>query len=165
MIPLCETCQYAKGRRKSTKGSVTSNKESTDGAIHDGHLRAGNLVSVDHFESRLKGRTYESYGAASADKYIGGWIFVDSMSSFLYVEHQLGFSSPETIRSKQTFERMALDHGMLINSYKADNVVFKVNEFVSNVRELNQKLSYCSLRAIRTVSECASTLMLYAACH
>ena len=97
------------------------------------------------------------------------------MSSLLHVEHQLGFSSPETIRAKQKFEKMALDFGVLINSYKADNGVFKANAFVSHIREHNQKLSYCGVnahhkngateRATRNVSECARALMLYAACH
>ena len=57
----------------------------------------------------------------------------------IHVEHQLGFSVPETIRAKQNFERMALDHGVLINSYRADNGIFKANEFVSHIREHNQK--------------------------
>ena len=58
--PLCEYCQYAKSHKQSTNGLVKSKRETTDGAIHDGHLRAGNLVLVDHFESRLKGSTYTS---------------------------------------------------------------------------------------------------------
>ena len=117
MIHLCETCQYAKGHQQPTKGSIQSTRVTTDGAIHDGHLRPGNLVSVDHFESRLRGRTYSSFNSASSNKYVGGCIFVYSMSGMIHVEHQLGFSSPETLRAKQTFEKMALDHGVLINSY------------------------------------------------
>ena len=106
---------------------------------------------------------------------MGGCIFVDSMSSLLYVEHQFGFSSPETIRAKHFFEKMTFDCGVLINSYRADNGVFKANEFVAHIREHNQKLSYCGVnahhtngaaeRSIRIVSECARALMLYAACH
>ena len=72
-------------------------RDTTDGAIHDDHLRSGNLVSADHFESRLKGRTIQSLVSASAYKYVGGCIFVDSMSYLVHVEYQLGFSSSETI--------------------------------------------------------------------
>ena len=132
-------------------------------------------MSVDHFESRLKGWTYESMGGMTADKYVGGCIFVNSMSSFRHVEHQLDFSGSETISTKQNFEKLSLDHGILVNSYKAANDVFKVNQFVSHIREHNQKLSYCGVnahhkngaaeRAIRTVSECARALMLHAALH
>ena len=70
---------------------------------------------------------------------------------------------------------MALDCGEVINPYKADNWVFKANTFVSRIREHNQKFSYCGVnahhknsateRSIRTVSECARALILYAAFH
>ena len=103
------------------------------------------MVSVDHFESRLEGRMYSSLGGLTSNKYVGGCIFVDSMSSFLHVEHQLGFSSSENIRAKQSFEKLAMDHGVLINSYKADNSILKTNAFVTNIREHNQKLSYCGV--------------------
>ena len=79
------------------KEFIKSCNSITDGAIHQGQLRAGNLVSVDHFEYRLKGRTYQSMCRMTADRYVGGCIFVDSMSSFLHVEHQLGFSGLEIV--------------------------------------------------------------------
>ena len=94
---------FKTSHRQSTKGSIQSIYPETDGTIHDGHLRAENLISVNHFESRLKGRTYEYLGGIASDKYVGGCIFVDSMSSFLHVEHQFGFSGSETIRAKQNF--------------------------------------------------------------
>ena len=71
---------YTKAYRQSSKGAKQSVRETADGAIHDGHLKAGNLVSADHFESRLKGRTYDSYGGVSSEKYVGRYIFVDSVS-------------------------------------------------------------------------------------
>ena len=145
MLPLCEYCQYANAHKQSTKGSVQSKRETIDGDMYDGHLKAVNLVSVDHFESRLRGRTYTSRSGLAAETYMGGCIFVDSMKSLLYVEHQFGLSSPETIRAKQNFEKIALDCGVLINSYCAGNGVFKANEFVAHIREHNQKLSYCGV--------------------
>ena len=100
---------------------------------------------------------------------------MDSMSSFLHMEHQLGFSSSETIRAKQNVEKLALDHGVIINSYKADNGVFKANQFVTHIREHNQKLSYCGVnvhhnngaaeRSICTVSECARALLIHSVVH
>ena len=92
-----------------------------------------NLVSADHSESRLKGRTYNSLGGLNADKFVGGYIIVDSMRKFIHVEYQLGFSGSESIRAKQNFENVALDHGVLVDSYKAKNGVFKFNAFVSHI--------------------------------
>ena len=88
---MCTTRQYAKAHRKPTKGSIKTDDTNTDGAIHVNQLRVGKLVSSDHFESILKGRTYKSMGELNADTYLGGYIFVDSMISFLHVEHQLSF--------------------------------------------------------------------------
>ena len=46
-----------------------------DGTLKINDLRPGTTVSVDHFESRLKGRTFDSFGKATSDQYIGGCIF------------------------------------------------------------------------------------------
>ena len=73
-------------------------------------LHPGVQVSVDHFESCLLGRTFDSFGEASSDTFKGGCIFVDHSTGFLHVEHQLGFSAVETIWAKQSFEQMALDN-------------------------------------------------------
>ena len=91
VLHLCEYYQYDKSHKQSTNGSVKSKRENTDGDIYDGNLRAGNLVSVDHFESRLKGRTYISRSDLAAETYVGGCVFVDPMSSLLYVERQFEF--------------------------------------------------------------------------
>ena len=80
VLPLCTTCQYAKAHRQLTKGSIRTANPNTDGAIHVNQLRPGNLVYCDHFESRLKGCTYKSTGGINTGKYVGGCIFVNSMS-------------------------------------------------------------------------------------
>ena len=171
-IPRCEVCEFAKAHRKPTKGNAQKVNPMTDGSLKNNHLRPGHAVSVDHFESRLLGRTYTSYGKNTASQYVGGCIFVDHMSGFVHVEHQLGFSGSETIRAKQNFEQKSLDYGVLIDSYLADNGVFKANKFVSEIRERNQKINYCGVnahhknaiaeRSIRTISECARALLLHA---
>ena len=171
-IPRCEVCEYAKAHRQPTKGNSQRVNAATDGSLKNNHIRAGHAVSVDHFESRLLGRTYTSYGSNTASQYVGGCIFVDHMSGFVHVEHQLGFSGSETIRAKQNFEQRSLDYGVLIDSYLADNGVFKANKFVAEIRDRNQKINYCGVnahhknavaeRSIRTVSECARALLLHA---
>ena len=125
VLPFCTTFQYIKAHRQPTNGSIKSANTNTDGSIHTNHLRAGNLVSADQFGSRLKGRTYSSLCGLNADKFMGGFIFVESMSTFIHLEHQLWFSGSETIRTKQNFEKLALYHGVLVDSYKTDNIVFK----------------------------------------
>ena len=68
-VPKCSICEFSKAHRTSTKGKISSFNPSTDGNCKDGYLRPGSGVSVDHFESKLKGRTYTSFGKNTSDKY------------------------------------------------------------------------------------------------
>ena len=96
-VPICAICEFAKAHRRSTKGQIHTPSPTRQGHLKINDLRPGNTVSVDHFESRLKGRTFDSFGKATSDQYIGGCIFVDHASGFVRVEFQLGFSAIETI--------------------------------------------------------------------
>jgi len=84
-----------------------------DGSLKIGDIRPGSTVSVDHFESRLLVYTLNSYGGPSADKFVGGCIFVDHESGLVHVDHQVGFSAVETIQAKPNFEKLCFDHGLL----------------------------------------------------
>jgi hypothetical protein len=173
--PKCAICEYAKAHARSTSGNTHTTNPITDGALKDGNLRPGNKVSADHFESRMKGRTYSSFGRTTSDQYVGGCIFVDHMSGYMHVEHQLGFSSSETIRAKQNFEQLALGHGVLVEDYLTDNGIFSKTKFVDHIRQHNQQIHYCGVnahhknaiaeRAIRTVSELSRALLLHASTH
>ena len=175
ICPKCATCEFSKGHRQSTKGNTAIINKDTDGSLRSEAMRAGQAISVDHFESCLLGRTLTSFGKSTSPQYKGGCVFVDHMSSYLHVEHQLGFSSSETIRAKQNFEKLALDNGVIVSTYHVDNGTFKANAFVSHIREHNQKIQYCGVnahhknavaeRSICTLSECARALLLHAALH
>ena len=174
-VPKCSICEFSKAHRTSTKGKICSSNPSTDGNCKNGYLRPGSGVSVDHFESRLKGRTYTSFGKSTSDKYIGGCIFVDLASGYIHVKHQLGFSSSETIRAKQNFEKFAFDHNVIIEDYLADNGVFKAKAFIRHLRDQNQRVKFCGVnahhqngvaeRGVRTISEIARCLLLHASTH
>ena len=77
----------------------TSNLEH-EGMIKAEHLGPGIRVSIDHFESRLLGQTFDSYGKLSDNTFKGGCIFVEHGTGYIHVEHQLGFSAVETIQAK-----------------------------------------------------------------
>ena len=143
----CEICQYAKAHRRTTHGKRTQPNEDREGALKTEHLEPGARVSVDHFESRVLGRTKDSYGKATSEKYKGGAIFVDHGTGYLHVEHQLGFSAVETIRAKQAYENMAFEHGVVIQSYLTDSGAFKANAFVQHIRDHSQRIQYCGTNA------------------
>jgi hypothetical protein len=102
--PKCHTCQLEKAKRRPKKSSVQAITVERDVALKSGNLKVGANVSVDHFQSRLLRRTYDSYGKPSSSQFVGGALFVDHASGLIHCEHQVGFSVVETIRAKQSFE-------------------------------------------------------------
>ena len=114
-LPRCAVCEYAKAHRKPTHGKTSSPTPEREGALKVNDLRPGSTVSVDHFESRQEGRTYESYGK-SKSQYKGGGIFVDHASGYMHVEHQLGFSATETLRANITLNSWHLNMVWLLQT-------------------------------------------------
>ena len=86
--------------------------------------------------------------------------------------HQLGFSSTETIRTKQKFDKLALEHGDLMENYLTENEVFKVSKFSQHLQYHNQRVQYYRVnahhknsvaeRSIRTLSEMERAMMTHA---
>ena len=137
-------------------------------------MHLGVSVSVDHFESRIKGRIFTSFLYSISEQYVGGCVFVDHTSSYIQVEHQLLFSYSEIIRAKQTYEKHCLDHRFMVGTYLPANRVFKANTFVNHIKNRAQR-RFCRVnahhqngiteRAIKTVSDMSRAMMLHASVH
>jgi hypothetical protein len=112
-IPRCFVCEFAKEKRRPKQSQRTTKVPERDGALKKEHLSPGTQVSCDHFESRLRGRTYDSYGKTTSNQYVRGCIFVDHGSGYVNVQNQLVFSALETIRAKQSFDQFALGNGVM----------------------------------------------------
>jgi hypothetical protein len=139
----CEICELAKAKRRPKKALTQIRNPERDEALKADHLSPGLRVSVNHFECRQRGRTCDSYGKASSKQYKGGCIFVDHASSYIHVEHQFGFSAVETIRAKQSYERMYLSNGVFVQDYLTDSGAFKANKFVKHIHETHHLLGFC----------------------
>lgn len=120
-----------KARRKVAHGKMTRTYWASEGDLNKDHLRPEASVLADHFESRIKGRTFSPFGRGTPEHYD----FVDHMIGYLQVEQQLDFSSTETIRTKQAYEKHCLYHGIMVDSYLTDSGVFKDNASIDNIRE------------------------------
>lgn len=70
-------------------------------------------------------------------------VFFDHASSFIIVEHKLGFSASETIWAKQKFEKFAFDNNMIIENYLADNGIFSKSKFLQDIRNHHKKFKFC----------------------
>ena len=104
---------------------------------------------VDHFKSRIKGRTFKSFGRNTSENFFGYCVFVDHISGYIQVEHQLGLSSTEKVRAKKLYEKYYLDYGIMVHTYLADNGVFNANVFISHISEHAQLLRFCSTLIVK----------------
>jgi hypothetical protein len=120
----CSICEYAKAHWRSISTKHTTN--SCAGILKADHLCPGCQASVDHFESRILGRTFDSFGKTSSEMFKGGCIFADHASSYVFIEMQVGFSAIETLRAKQNFEQHFLNYGIIVESYLTDSGALKV---------------------------------------
>ena len=177
-LPLCASCRYGAAQQTPTGKAVhTILPESKGGS---GNLKTddctpGQRISVDQYESRVRGRLWSSFGKTKEENmYCGGTIFVDHASGLIHVEHQVSLGTADTLTSKRIFERMALSHGVIIKNYHGDNgAAFTSREFNRHIIDMEQGFTYSGVgahhqngvaeRAIRTVVTRARTMMLHAA--
>ena len=66
VLSVCEICEFSKAHACPKKAFTMTKRITHDGSLKIHDLRPGSTVSVDHFESRLLGRTFNSYGGPSA---------------------------------------------------------------------------------------------------
>jgi hypothetical protein len=93
----------------------------------------------------------------------------------VHVEHQFGFYAAETIRAKQSYERMCLDNGILVQDYLTDSGAFKANKFVKHIDVTHQLMRFCGInahhqngadeRAIQTIINMDRSMILHASMH
>ncbi|KAI2513070.1 hypothetical protein MHU86_1362 [Fragilaria crotonensis] len=177
-FPKCAACQYGKQHRRPIPGTTPSSiVKDRAHALKTDNLLPGQRVSVDHFICSTRGRLLTSAGKTKLDDmYTGGCIFVDHASGFIFVEHQVSLNSHETLKAKESFERMCRNTGVTPQEYLADNSkTFTSAEFSRNLSEFQQVIRFAGVgahhhngiaeRNIRTIMAIARTMMLHSAIH
>jgi hypothetical protein len=175
---LCASCKIGAGQRQSkgkAKHTQLPKSKGGSGQIKAGDCTPGQRVSIDHYDSHVKGRLWGSYGRSRPEQmYCGGTIFVDHASGLIHVEHQVSLSAMDTLVAKKSFERMALNNGVAIQRYHGDNgAAFTSHDFTRHIIDMKQGLSFSGVgahhqngvaeRTIRTVVTRARVMMLHAA--
>ena len=175
--PRCAACQFGKQCQLSVPTTTQSKVTDSVGAISKDVVRPGQQVCIDHFICKNKGRLFTSRGkTVPTDMYGGGCIFVDNYSGFVHVELQKHMNTLETLQAKDRFESMALDYGVIPQTYLSDNgAAFTSHEFTAKMKEFEQvsKLSGAGAhhhngvaeRNIRTIISIARTMMMHTAMH
>ena len=133
-IPCCcEACQYAKQKRKNPESSKETKNIELEGVLTAGDLYPGDKVSCDHYMSPSKGRLMHTRGKESTSlQYVGGTIFVDHATNFLFNNHQINLFAETTVDSKHKCESLFDQYGVQIKQYAADNHPFRSKAWVSD---------------------------------
>eukprot|EP00804_Cyclotella_cryptica_P007267 CCRYP_017868-RA/>CCRYP_017868-RA protein AED:0.22 eAED:0.06 QI:0/0/0/1/1/1/2/0/1188 len=168
---LCAACEISKAtRRRPDTGSRLASDYSS---LKAGHVSPGDCVSCDHYISPTPGRTISHSGhSTTRNGYVGGTIWVDHASKWIFHQPQHSLTSSDTVRGKLLLEREAADVNVKIKSIHTDNGVFNSKEFREHCSSLNQKLSFSGVgahhqngvaeNAICTISNMARANMIHA---
>ena len=103
----------------------------------------------------------------------GGCVFIDHVSGYIRIKHQLAINATETVNAKLTFVREYQSQGVVINGYHTDNGIFNFSEFMEKLMKKQQKIRFSGAgashqkgaanRAIKTVVTMAKTMLMHAA--
>ena len=85
---------------------------------------------------------YERTQGKEKDKFVGGSIFVDHSTTYIFLVHQTMSSGGNTIVSKHNFEEESGKFGVIIKKYHIDNMSFRRRESVTDLQKNNQAISY-----------------------
>ena len=104
--PKCAACEFGKGHRLSNKVNTTKKNPMKEQELKKDNLLPGQMVSADHYISRVPGRLYHTKGKSDqSDMFSGGCVFIDHASGYVRIKHQVTINVTETIKEKLTFER------------------------------------------------------------
>ncbi|CAJ1952569.1 unnamed protein product [Cylindrotheca closterium] len=182
--PKCTVCQLSKQRRRSPRsdaatkppGSKRTDKRKKEKELMVDNLKPGDRVSVDQYILAVPGRLAHTFGGEKTSKqYVGGTLFVDHASGFVYINHQTSTGTRETVKSKHSFEREIGDYGHKVKAYHADNHPFSSKGFTDDVKSQKQKIDYSGVgaqhqngaaeRAIQTITTWARAMLLHQMLH
>ena len=168
----CGACCMAKQTRRSTRSKRAS---SSDPAmkLKTGHLKPGDCISVDHYVSPLPARRRSGYGTSSP--LIGGALYVDHSSGFVFHYPQSDLTTRTTLLGKQLLEDEASTVSVTIKKYHSDNGIFSSKGFKDHCRGLGQSYSFCGVgahhqnavaeRCIGTISRMARANLIHLMIH
>jgi hypothetical protein len=137
----CTACQYAKQKRRTPDSMSKTSVKENEGSLSQDTLRPGDKVSCDQYMSPSRGRLEHTKGLESSEKqYVGGTIFIDHATNFLFNNHQVNLTAATTVESKHACESKFDEVGVQIKQYSADNHPFRSKAWVADC-VIQQQLS------------------------
>jgi hypothetical protein len=174
--PLCVACCLAKA---STQGSdiysTIPNPKKVNALVRD-DIKPGDRVSLDQYVPSVLCGLAHTYGKEKKrDKLTGGTIFVDRATGHVFIYNQVLARASETLIGKNKYERLALDSGVSVQIYNADNGIFATKAFKAHCDYKGQELEFSGVSAhhqngvakcvIQKVSLLARTMLLHMSLH
>ena len=175
--PKCAACLFAKQTARPMAGKRTTVVKDRAGILRRDNLLPGQEVSVDHFICSTKGRLFTGYNRGNdSNRYCGGCIFCDHASGFVHVEFQSSLSSHDTLQAKESFDKLCLNHGVIVQKFMSDNgTAFTSSQFQDHLREFQQISKFAGAgahhhnaqaeRSIRTIMSISRAMLLHSAIH
>ena len=165
-IPTCSACLYAKATKRKWRDK--SRKDFVENKV----LNPGDRVSVDQLVSPTPGLVAQMTGILTTKRYKYATVFVDQATKLGYTYFQTSADAEETIKAKKAFEEFALQRGVQIRAYHADNGIFRANKWVKECRENGQPLTFAGVNAhhqngiaerrIRSLQEMTRAMLIHA---
>jgi hypothetical protein len=120
-IPFCDSCSIEKQTRKPVPHIAA-------GHLDNDHLKPGDEVSYDQFESSVSGLKAQNLGKPTTKRYSCGSVFVDHASRYVFLQLHHSTVGAEELQGKHNFERLAKESGVSSKAYRADNGIFAKTE-------------------------------------
>jgi hypothetical protein len=146
--PLCAACCLAKASTQvSDTYSTIPNPKKVNALVHD-DLNPGDRVSLDQYVSSVPGRLAHVYGKEKKrDMLTGGTIFVNHATGRVFIYNQVSARAGDTLIGKKKYERLALDSGVSVHTYHADNGIFATKEFKAHCDYKGQEVEFWCWRS------------------
>ena len=168
----CPACQLARQTRRTPDSFTTSNNPEREMAIRRKNMQPGDCVSMDQYESPVRGRLSHTFGKENPNhQYRGGTILCDHSSGFIQAHHQTSLGMGETLQGKHAFESFARQFGIKIKAYHADNAPFDSQAMHADIETQGQTLTFSGVgahfqngvaeRAIQTITTSARAMMMH----
>ncbi len=111
-------------------------------------------------------------GTLTTKRYTCATVYIDQVTRLSFTYLQKTATAEETLEGKTAFEKYAMDKGVKVLNYHADNGVFRANKWVAACRKLEQGLTFAGVNAhhqngmaerrIRELQELARTMLIHA---
>ena len=90
----------------------------------------------------------------------GGCDFIDHVSGYVSIKHQVAINANENVKGKLTFEREAQSQGVVIKGYHTDYGIFNSLNFVEELLKKQQKIRFSGSQSIHVCHDTGSNLDL-----